>query len=272
MVRDTVDAVVCVEVFVKGDLEEGSASLPGDDGGPGEEEDPDAVPAVTIGSDNLVLVRDPVLVPVPDGGRVVNTEDVNVLDLKAVIFELTNDPVESAACIGTREDIFVHEQTPDEILVLPDGADTSDLEDEDTIVVEEIIDLTQELTIATDTDVFSHLERDNLVKGTWSILDITEVLAENASLGGVNTVGLDAGVSEGGLLAGEGNAGSVDTVVLGSKGDEGTPSASNVQETIAGLEAKFLADDGELVILELFEGFSLGEVGDDTTRVDHTWP
>ena len=88
MVRDTIDTVICVEVFVESDLEEGCTSLSGSDGGPGEEEDPDAVPAITIGLNDLVLVRYPVLVPAPDGGRVVNAENVNILDLETVVFQL----------------------------------------------------------------------------------------------------------------------------------------------------------------------------------------
>lgn len=88
MVWHTIDTVICVEIFVEGDLEDGGTSLPGDDGGPGEEEDPDAVPAVTISLDDLVLVRYPVLVPAPDGCGVVNTENVNVLDFEAIALKL----------------------------------------------------------------------------------------------------------------------------------------------------------------------------------------
>jgi len=62
--------------------------VPGNDSGPSQEEDPYTVPAFPIGSDDLVLVGDPVLVPAPDGSRVVYTENVNVLDFKAVILEL----------------------------------------------------------------------------------------------------------------------------------------------------------------------------------------
>lgn len=67
MVRNSVDTVISVEVFMKSDLEERGTSLPGSNGSPGKEEHPDAVPAFAIGFDDLVLIRHPVLVPAPDG-------------------------------------------------------------------------------------------------------------------------------------------------------------------------------------------------------------
>ena len=109
---------------------------PGNDSGPSQKEHPYAVPALPIGSDDLVFVGHPVLVPAPDGSGIVDTKNVDILDLKAIILELkssqqydtsertganlANDPVQSARGISTREDIFVHEQAPDEVLVLPD--------------------------------------------------------------------------------------------------------------------------------------------------------
>lgn len=64
------------------------SDTPGNNSRPSQEEDPYAVPALPIGGNNLVLVGDPVLVPAPDGSGVVYTENVDILDLKAVILEL----------------------------------------------------------------------------------------------------------------------------------------------------------------------------------------
>ena len=63
--------------------------VPGDDGGPSQEEHPDAIPALAIGLDDLVFVHHPVLVPAPDGSRIMHPEDVNVLDFEAVVLELS---------------------------------------------------------------------------------------------------------------------------------------------------------------------------------------
>lgn len=88
MVRDAVDALVGVQVFVEGNLEEGCTSLSRDDSRPSQEEHPDAIPALAIGLDDLVLVHHPVLVPAPDSSGVVDAEDINVLDFESVILEL----------------------------------------------------------------------------------------------------------------------------------------------------------------------------------------
>ena len=42
---------------------------------------------------------------------------------------------------------------PDEVFVLPGGTDASDLENKDTVVVQEVVDLPEEGAIAADTDV-----------------------------------------------------------------------------------------------------------------------
>jgi len=48
-----------------------------------------------------------------------------------------------------------HESTdePNEILVLPAGSESGDLQEKDAIVLQKIIDLGQELRVAADTDV-----------------------------------------------------------------------------------------------------------------------
>lgn len=86
--------------------------VPRDDGGICKEEDPDAVPALAVRLEDLVLVGDPVEVPPVERGRVMNAEDINVLDLEASRLQLVDDPAEGARGISAGEDIFVHEKTP----------------------------------------------------------------------------------------------------------------------------------------------------------------
>jgi hypothetical protein len=66
---------------------------------------------------------------------------------------LVDHPTKRAARVCTRENVLVHEQTPNQIFILPAGPDSSDLEHKDTIVIEEVIDLAEELRVATDTDM-----------------------------------------------------------------------------------------------------------------------
>ena len=42
---------------------------------------------------------------------------------------------------------------PDEVFVLPDLADASDLEEERAVVIEEVVDLLEERAVTTDADV-----------------------------------------------------------------------------------------------------------------------
>jgi hypothetical protein len=80
-------------------------------------------------------------------------KDINVLHFKPSAFELGDDPAERARGVSAGENVLVHEEAPDKIFVLPGRADTGNLEDEDAVVIKEVIDLTKEGTVATDTDV-----------------------------------------------------------------------------------------------------------------------
>ena len=61
---------------------------PASDRAVSQEEDPNPVPAITILGDDTLLVADPVLVPSVDSRRVVNTQNVDVLDLEAGTLQL----------------------------------------------------------------------------------------------------------------------------------------------------------------------------------------
>jgi len=67
------DSVERVDVLDERDLVASCATLAGDDGAVSKEELPDAEPALAVLGHNFVLIRHPVAVPVPDGGRVVYT-------------------------------------------------------------------------------------------------------------------------------------------------------------------------------------------------------
>lgn len=125
---------------------------------------------------NLVLIRDPVFVPAVDSGRVMDAQDIDRLHLETSVLKLgnnrtrmrqssnnggkdkgrthaTDNPVQRAARISTREDVLVHEQAPNEILVLPARTETSDLEEECSIIIQQTVNLGEEGVISSDTDV-----------------------------------------------------------------------------------------------------------------------
>ena len=88
MVPHTVDPMVRIQIFMKCELEDRCTPLSTDNHTIRQEKHPDPVPSFTVGFDHVVLVVDPVLVPAIDSGRVVNAEDVNILNFKASAFEL----------------------------------------------------------------------------------------------------------------------------------------------------------------------------------------
>jgi len=108
-----------VDVLDQGHLVAGGSSLTGGDGGISKEEFPDSVPSVAILGLDLVLVGEPVSVPSPESGRVVDTNGIDSLDLPSSTLDSADVVVERAGSVSTREDVLVHEKTPDEILVLP---------------------------------------------------------------------------------------------------------------------------------------------------------
>ena len=268
---DTIDTVDGIEVFDAGDLEASGGTLAGRDRGIGKEVLPDAEPASTILGVDLVLVAEPVAVPPPEGGGVVNTNSIDHLDLETSTLKSVDDEAQRSRSVGTGEDVFVHEQTPGEILKLPCLAETSDLEKEDTIVLKHIVDLTEEATQVTNTDVLSHLETSNLVVTTRGNGDLAVVHAEDLGLILLDTNAPETVVAPGSLVATECDPSDVSTVVGRGELGEGTPTAADVEHLLALLKADLLANNSHLVVLELLESLLLVNVGDDTGSVDHAW-
>lgn len=133
-----------IDILDQRDLEASGTALAGDDGGIGEEVLPDTVPPDTILGLDLVLVGEPIAVPSPQSGRVVDADSIDALDLEAGAFKRVDNEAQGSRGIGAGEDIFVHEQTPLQILVLPEFAKAGDLQEECAVIVEHIVDLAEE--------------------------------------------------------------------------------------------------------------------------------
>jgi hypothetical protein len=194
---DAISAVGGVDILDERDLVACCSSLAGDDRGVGEEVFPDlrsvsiarttektfltyAEPLSTILSLNLLTVAHPVSVPSPERSRVVNTNSIETLDFKAGALQAADVEAERCRCIGTREDVLAHEETPNEILVLPSLSQASDLKEENSIIIKHVMTLSQETSQVSDTNVFSHLQAGNLVVGLSR--DVAVVHAENSGL------------------------------------------------------------------------------------------
>lgn len=60
----------------------------------------------------------------------------------------------SSARPGQKIDI---QKTPVKVLKLPAGTDTGDLEDEDTVIGKQVVDILEESRVAADTDVLRNV-------------------------------------------------------------------------------------------------------------------
>ena len=158
--RGPFDAVSRVNVFNQSNLVASSGTLARDDRGVCEEELPDlwtglvlfhldgvalqsaySEPSVAILGLHLLSVRHPVSIPPPQGSRVVDADGIDPFDLEAGTLKLVDEPSQRRRSVGAREDVLVHEQTPDEVLILPGFTQSSNLEEEHSVVVEHVIDL-----------------------------------------------------------------------------------------------------------------------------------
>ena len=114
-----------------------------------------------------------------------------------------------------------------------------------------------------------HLETNDLGEGTFLRGNFSVVHTKDAGTGGITAISLDPLVTELGLILAKSNTSNFAVVVLMSESGKGTPSTSNVEQAIVGLEVEFLANHGQLVVLELFEGFLLFDVQNDARSIDH---
>lgn len=198
-----------------------------------------------------------------------NTNGVNALDLETSTLKLVDGPAERSRGVSTREDVLVHEKTPDEILVLPRLADTSVLHEEDTVIIEHVMDLAQESREVTDTDVLGHFETGDLVVLALGDGSVAVVHAQDTALLLGNAELAETAVTPGSLVATESNTSDLSTVVGRSELGEGTPAAAEIKHAVTSLETNLLADNGQLVVLQLLKGLFLVDIGDNTRSVDH---
>lgn len=192
-----------------------------------------AEPSLAVLGLGLFTVAHPVSVPSPESSRVVNADSVNLLDLEASGLELVDSPTKGSRSIGAREDVLVHEKTPVEVLVLPSLAETSILKEEDTIIIEHVVDLGEEAKEVTDTNVLGHLETGNLLVATSGNRDVTVIGADNLALLLGDTDLAHSSISPGSLVTTKSNAGDIGAVVLTGKASQGTPAAANVEHAVA---------------------------------------
>ena len=226
-------------------------------------------PPLSVLGLHLLTVAHPVAVPAPESSRIMHTNGINALNLKSRSFESVDDESKRSASVGTRENVLVHEKTPDKILILPGLAETSDLKEENTIIVKHVVNLGQECGEVADTDVLGHLKTGDFLVASINPGRITIVGANDTALRLINASFTEAIVAPGSLVAAESDTSDVGTVMNRSVLGERTPATAKVEDCITGLNANLLANNSHLVILQFFESFFPVDVANQTGCVDH---
>lgn len=196
---------------------------------------------------------------------------VNHLDFPASALKSIDVVIQRSRSVSAWEDILVHEETPNQILVLPALSQTSNLEVEDSIIIHHIIALLEEASKMSDTNVLSHLETcDFVVFALWN-WDIAVIHAKNFGLFLSNSSPSETIVTPGSLVTAQSDTSSLSTVVDTGKFGKGSPSTTNIEKPLAWLEVNLLTDNSEFVVLQLFKGLLLVWIRDNTGSIDHTW-
>ena len=117
---------------------------------------------------------------------------IDPLDLEPGAFQLVHEPAQRRRRVRAGEDVLVHEEAPNQILVLPAFADAGDLQEEDAVVVEHVVDLFEEGGEVLDADVLGHFEAGDFIVAAGRDGDVAVVHAEDPAL-----AFLDAGFSQG---------------------------------------------------------------------------
>lgn len=198
-----------------------------------------------------------------------NANSVDCFDLKTGALKLVDNPSKRRRGIGAWEDVLVHEEAPDKVLVLPRFPKTRNLEEEDAVIIQHVINLSAKAREVANADVLGHFEACDLVVSTFRHRDVAVVHAEDFALLFRNPCLAHGAVAPGRLVAAQGDPRDMGPVQLAGKTGERSPAAANVQDFLAGLETNFFADDGHLVVLQLLEGLLLVDIRDDARGVNH---
>jgi hypothetical protein len=198
-----------------------------------------------------------------------NTDSVDTFNLEASTLELVDKPTKRSGSICAGENIFIHKETPDEILELPGLPQPSNLEEEHPVIIKYIMYLSQERGEVTDTNMLSHFETCDLMIAPIRNGNVAIVHAQNSALLLTDASLSKPVVTPCGLVTTKSDTRSLSTIVDTRELGQGTPPTANIQKALTFLQANLLAYDGKLIVLELFKSLLFVDIGDNARRVDH---
>lgn len=158
---------------------------------------------------------------------------------------------------------------PNQILVLPALSQTSNLQEKGPVILQHVVNLSQERAEMSNTNVLGHFQTGDLVVLSRWDGNITVIHAENTGLLLWNTSLAKPIVTPFGLVAPESDTSGMSAVVDGGILGKGSPAASNIKQTFSLLQVDLLTNDLKLIVLNLLKSLLPSDVGNDTGSVDH---
>lgn len=271
---DSIDTMGGIEILDQCNLETCRTALAGHNGRRSQKELPNAVPTFAVLCLHLLTIGKPVSVPTPQGCGVVNANGIDILDLKSDSLQAVNNKTQRSRCISSRKDVFVHEEPPDQILILPRFAKARVLQDQDSVVVQKVVQKTQEAGKIPNADVLTHFEANNLLVAAAICVtrDIAVVHTKDAGLTFRDGRFTQYVVAPRCLITAKGDTSNMGAVFLRCESGEGSPSTAHVEHCVTLFQLNLFANDGKLVVLKLLKRLFSINVRHDTGGVNHTWP
>lgn len=167
------------------------------------------------------------------------------------------------------EDLFVQVDVLDEVFVLLGLVEIRELDVYSIVVFEYVVVLVEECCEFFDINVFIYFELGDFVEflfGNVMVVYVENVVLFFGDVGGVESIG-----SVGSIFFGDSNIGNFGIVVEGSEFGQSILVVVNVKYGFVFFELKFFVNDGYFVVLQFFEGFFMGWVGDNIGSVDYMW-
>eukprot|EP00754_Rhynchopus_humris_P009009 Rhum_TRINITY_DN13917_c0_g1::Rhum_TRINITY_DN13917_c0_g1_i2::g.65975::m.65975 len=256
---------VLVQVLVHADLVARRAALAGGDRRPRQEDLPQPEQTRRVLVLHRGTVAHPVVVPRVQRVAVVAADRLHGVHLEPGELALLDVPVQRRRRVGTREDVLGHEQAPRDVLPVRALAQTSDLHQEQTVVLHQSLHTVQVQLEVLQTHVLRHLDRRHLVEAPL-LRDVTVVHREdlNVLLQPLLLVLLRAPRR---TLHGERHTRRLRAVLLSRVPRERTPAAADVEERLTLLQVHLVADHRHLVLLRNLQG--LVQSAEETRRVHH---
>jgi hypothetical protein len=160
------------------------------------------------------------------------------LNLKTAAFNLSDVPEKWARGIRTGEDVFSHEDSPDEVLILPESSQTCNLEEENTVVLEEWLNLSHEVLVVSDSNMLTHFKASDLVELLVHVHSQITVVEEDQVDFAFNAVFLYFLFSIFELTFGDSHTNTFNVEVFGAVNQPGSPSTTEVKNAVSVFDAK----------------------------------